>query len=190
MLRGCATAASGQVCTARGVIECPVHKAGAVQSEWQHLAGRTAARCSDRRRRSPAAVPAENEAFAAPEIRHLSEKLIRCQNDGFAQRVKIIRQRALNVRNVDGADGRTARLIVADQGQENVIVPYFTSIPQEKGLSHNFSQHFSKRFQETLHPINDCAGIYAKPLCVLAHRQTIKEHRVDHFPICRVQGNL
>ena len=122
MLRGCATAASGQVCTARGVIECPVHKAGAVQSERQHLAGRAAAGCSNRRRRSPAAVPAEDETFAAPELRHLSEKLIRRQDNGFSQRVKIIRQRALNVRNVDGADGRTARLIITDQGQENVIV--------------------------------------------------------------------
>ena len=117
MLRGCATAASGQVCTARGVIERPVYKARAVQSEWQHLAGRAAAGCSDRRRRSPAAVPAENEAFAAPEIRHLSEKLIRRQDNGFSQRVKIIRQRALNVRNVDRADGRTARLIIADEKQ-------------------------------------------------------------------------
>ena len=122
MLRGCATTASGQVCTARGVIECPVHKAGTVQSEWQHLAGRTAARCSDCRRRSPAAVPSEDETFAAPEIRHLSKKLIRSQNDGFTQRVKIIRQRALNIRNVDGADGHAVRLIITDQGQENVIV--------------------------------------------------------------------
>ena len=122
MLRGCATAASGQIRAIRGVIECPVHKAGAVQSERQHLAGRTAARCSDRRRRSPAAVPAENEAFAAPELRHLSKKLICCQDNGFSQRVKIIWQRALDVRNVDGADGRTIRLVIADQGQENVVV--------------------------------------------------------------------
>lgn len=117
MLRGCATAASGQVCTARGVIECPVHKAGAVQSEWQHLAGRAAAGCSDRRRRSPSAVPAKDETFATPEIRHLSEKLIRRQDNGFSQRIKIIRQCALNVRNVDRADGRTARLIIADEKQ-------------------------------------------------------------------------
>ena len=117
MLRGCATAASGQVCTVRGVIECPVYETGAVQSERQHLAGRTAARCSDCRRRSPSAIPAKDEAFAAPEIRHLSEQLICRQDNGFSQRVKIIRQRALDVRNVDGADGRTARLIIADEKQ-------------------------------------------------------------------------
>ena len=122
MLRGCATTASGQVCTVRGIIERPVHKAGAVQSERKHLAGRAAAGCSDCCWRSPAAVPAEDETFAAPEIRHLSEKLIRRQDNGFTQRVKIIRQRALNVRNVDRADGRTARLIIANQGKENVIV--------------------------------------------------------------------
>ena len=114
MLRGCATAASGQVCTARGVIERPVHKTGAVQSERKHLAGRAAAGCSDCRRRSPAAVPAEDETFAAPEIRHLSKKLIRRQDNGFSQRIKIIRQRALNVRNVDGADGRVVWLVIAD----------------------------------------------------------------------------
>ena len=28
----------------------------------------------------------------------------------------------MNVRNVDGADGRTARLIITDQGKENVVV--------------------------------------------------------------------
>ena len=110
MLRSCATPSSGQVCTICGVIERPVYETGAVQSERKHLAGRAAARCGNRRRRSPAAVPAEDETFAAPEIRHLSEKLIRRQDNGFSQRVKIIRQRALNVRNVDGADGRTARL--------------------------------------------------------------------------------
>ena len=122
MLRSCATAASGQVCTARGIIECPVYKARAVQSERQHLAGRAAARCGNRRRRSPAAVPAEDETFAAPEIRHLSKKLIRRQDNGFSQRIKIIRQCALDVRNVDRADGRTIRLVIADQGQENVVV--------------------------------------------------------------------
>ena len=63
MLRGCATAASGQICTARGVIKRPVYKAGAIQSERQHLAGRAAAGGSDRRRRSPAAVPAENKTL-------------------------------------------------------------------------------------------------------------------------------
>ena len=122
MLRSCATPASGQVCTICGVEKCPVHKAGAVQSEWQHLAGRAAARCSNRRRRSPAAVPAENETFAAPEGRHLSEQLIGCQDNCFAQRIKIVRQRALNVRNVDGADGRSARLVIADQGKENIVL--------------------------------------------------------------------
>ena len=122
MLRSCATTASGQVCTICGVIERPVYETGAVQSERQHLAGRAAAGGSDRRRRSPAAVPAENEAFAAPEIRHLSEQLIRRQDNGFSQRVKIIRQRALDVRNVDGADGHAARLIITDQGKENVVI--------------------------------------------------------------------
>ena len=40
-------------------------------------------------------------------------------------RIKIIRQRALNVRNVDGADGRVVWLVIADQGQENVVVVRF-----------------------------------------------------------------
>jgi len=122
MLRGCTTAASGQVCTVRGVIERPVHKTGAVQSERKHLAGRAAAGCGNRRRRSPAAVPAEDETFAAPEIRHLSKKLIRRQDNGFSQRIKIIRQCALDIRNIDRADGRTIRLVIADQGKENVVV--------------------------------------------------------------------
>lgn len=66
MLRGRAAASAGEIAAACRVIKCPVHKAGAVQSERQCFAGRAAARCGNGRWRSPTAVPAECKAFTSP----------------------------------------------------------------------------------------------------------------------------
>ena len=63
VLRGCAAASAGEVFAACRVIECPVHKAAAIQAQRTHRAGHAAACGCDLRRRTPTVIPSDYLPF-------------------------------------------------------------------------------------------------------------------------------
>ena len=92
VLRRCAATLPDDVAAAAGVVERPIHEAGAVQAVRLLCTGGVAALGCDLCRLAPAVVSAQRQRFAAPEVVHLVHQRQRVSDDHAPFHGEIVRQ--------------------------------------------------------------------------------------------------
>ena len=90
------------VAAAAGVVERPIHEAGAVQAVRLLCTGGVAALGCDLCRLAPAVVPAQHQRFAAPEVVHLVHQCQRVSDDHAPFHGEIVRQALPHLHSLAG----------------------------------------------------------------------------------------
>ena len=120
VLRRCPAAVAYDVAAAADVIEHPVGKPAAIQPVWPHRPCAGTACGPDLRGRPPAGVPAQDEAFPAPEVVDFPQQLVGGQDDLSPLLAEIVRQAVQNLLYLLNRERQV--LAASNQGLEQLLV--------------------------------------------------------------------